>query len=145
MATNCRFAFAVHVLSSLALHPDEPLTSDELAQSVNTNPVVIRRLLGELAEANVVETQRGPGGGARLAHAASEITLLQVHRAVAGEVEPFGEHPNQPAQSCSVGREIKRVLEEVSGRARQAVEYEYQSTTLQDVVNAIHQTIAKPS
>jgi Rrf2 family protein len=137
MATNCRFAFAVHVLSVLALYPDEPMTSDLLAQSVNTNPVVVRRLLGELAEAGLVESQRGPGGGAKLAQAAQEITLLQVHHAVAGEVEPFGEHPHQPAQSCKVGRGIKRVLEDVASRAKAAVEREYAAISLAEVARQI--------
>jgi Rrf2 family protein len=137
MATNCRFAFAVHVLSVLALYSDEPLTSDLLAQSVNTNPVIIRRLLGELAEAGLVETQRGPGGGARLAQPAESVTLLQIHRAVAGEVEPFGEHPHQPAQSCAVGREIKRVLEDVAQRAKVAVEREYEAISLAEVARQI--------
>ena len=63
MAQNCRFAFAVHVLSALALAPEGALNSEQLAQTVNTNPVVIRRLLLDLREAKLIETQRGPGGG----------------------------------------------------------------------------------
>jgi Rrf2 family protein len=137
MASNCRFAFAVHVLSVLALHSEEPLTSDMLAQSVNTNPVVIRRLLGELAEAGMVETQRGPGGGTRLARPAQEITLLEVYKAVSGEIEPFGEHPHEPAQSCAVGREIRRVLEDVAARAKTAVEREYSSISLAQVAQEL--------
>lgn len=137
MATNCQFAFAVHVLSVLALHTEAPLTSEQLAQSVNTNAVVIRRLLGELAEAGMVETQRGPGGGTRLARAAQDITLLQVHKAVSGEIEPFGEHPHVPAQSCAVGRGIRRVLEDVAARAKSAVEREYSSITLDQVAREL--------
>ena len=142
MASNCRFAFAVHVMSVLALHLDEAMTSEQLAHSVNTNPVVIRRLLGELAEDGLVETQRGPGGGARLARPAEAITLLHIHRASSGEVTPFGEHPNPPAQCCPVGRDIKRVLETVAERARLAVEREYEATTLAQVVAQIHVPVA---
>lgn len=137
MAENCQFAFAVHVLSVLALHPDEWMTSEALAHSVNTNPVVIRRLLGELAEARLVETQRGPGGGAKLARAAAGITLAEVYRGVVGEIAPFGAHPNQPAQCCPVGRNIKRALEAVSERARAAVAREYEATTLADILVAV--------
>ena len=137
MAENCRFAFAVHVLSSLAMKPGEAVNSDELAQSVNTNPVVIRRLLCELHEASLVETQRGPGGGARLSKAPEQITLAHIYRASAGEIAPFGEHPNEPAQCCPVGRGIKHVLETVSARAREAVEREYEAITLADVVREI--------
>ncbi len=138
MAGNCHFAFAVHVLSVLALHSEEAISSETLAHSVNTNAVVIRRLLTDLSKSGLIETQRGPGGGSRLARTASEITLLQVHRAVAGEVNSFGEHPNQPAQCCPVGHEIKRVLEDVRLRASQAVENEYSNLTLAQVVQAVH-------
>lgn len=141
MANNCRFAFGVHVMSVLALHPEENFSSEMLAGTVNTNPVVIRRLLLDLKDAGLIETQRGPGGGAKLAHSASEITLAQIYRAAAGEVEPFGEHPNKPAQCCPVGREIKHVLDRVSERARQAVEAEYQAVTLADVLNQINNPV----
>ena len=134
MATNCRFAFAVHVLSVLATHPDEILSSDFLAKSANTNPVVIRRLLLELREAGLVETTRGPSGGTRLAKPSAKISLLDIHLAAAGKVEPFGSHPNEPAKACCVGREIKRVLEGVSKRARDAVEKEYATISLGEVV-----------
>src|SRR5690606_3680494 len=105
MAANCRFAFAVHVLSVLATHPDEVVSSELLAKSANTNPVVIRRLLCELREAGLISTARGPCGGARLDKAARQISLLDIYRAVEGEVEPFGAHPNEPAKGCVVGRE----------------------------------------
>ncbi len=137
MSDNCRFAFAVHVLGVLALRRDEPTTSEELAHSVNTNAVVIRRLLGELNEAGLVESQRGPGGGTRLAQNAKDITLAQIYRASSGEIAPFGSHPNTPAQCCPIGKGISRVLEEVAARARHAVEREYESTTLADVVKAV--------
>lgn len=134
MAENCRFAFAVHVLSVLALHPDSLMTSDELAHSVNTNPVVIRRLLCELTGAGLIETQRGPHGGARLARPAAEITLAQIHHGAVGEINPFGEHPQEPAQCCVVGRGIKRALEGVAERARLAVEREYEQISLADIL-----------
>ena len=137
MSDNCQFAFAVHVLSVLALHPDAPTTSDDLAQSVNTNAVVIRRLLSQLAEAGLVESQRGPGGGTRLAKSPKKISLAQIYRASSGEVAPFGSHPKTPAQCCTVGKSIGRVLEVVANRARVAVETEYEKTSLADVVRKI--------
>jgi hypothetical protein len=54
MSTNSRFAVAVHVMSLMAWSGEEPLKSDQVADSVNTNPVVIRRMLLELAEAGLV-------------------------------------------------------------------------------------------
>ena len=137
MAQNCRFAFAVHVLSSLALSPEGALNSEQLAQTVNTNPVVIRRLLLDLREAGLVETQRGPGGGARLSRIAKEISLAQIFGAVSGEFQLFGEHPNVPAQSCCVGRGIKEVLEGVAARAAKCVEEQYAAISLEEVVRQL--------
>jgi Rrf2 family protein len=134
MATNCRFAFAVHVLSVLATHPNEVVASDLLAKSANTNPVVIRRLLVDLRQAGLIETTRGVSGGAKLARAPRKISLLEIHLAAAGEIEPFGSHPKQPKKACSVGREITRVLQGVSDRARRAIEKEYARISLAQVV-----------
>jgi Rrf2 family protein len=143
MAENCRFAFAVHVLSALALHPEEYTTSERLAHSVNTNPVVIRRLLSELSEAGLVETQRGPKGGAKLARSTKQITLDQIYRGAVGPIAPFGAHPQEPAQRCVVGRNIKKVLESVAERARDAVEREFAAITLADIVDEVQS--AKPA
>lgn len=134
MAQNCRFAFAVHVLSALALSPEGGMNSEQLAGTVNTNPVVIRRLLLDLREADLVCTQRGPGGGAKLSRPAAHITLAQIYKAVSGEFQAFGEHPNEPAKGCCVGRSIKAVLESVAQKAAQCIEREYAAISLADVV-----------
>ena len=140
MATNCRFAFAVHVLSVLAIHADEVLASDMLAKSANTNPVVIRRLLVELRDAGLVETTRGASGGSVLMRSnlcTSGNATPGCKRSSswsAGKIKPFGSHPNQPKKACCVGREITRVLQGVSDRARCAIEKEYAAISLAQVV-----------
>jgi DNA-binding IscR family transcriptional regulator len=111
MSGNCRFAFAVHVLSVLALHPEKAITSEELRTFYQHQCGGCAPTLGELSQAGLVESQRGPGGGTRLARPAKAITLAAIYRAASGEIAPFGEHPQQPAQCCPVGRGIGRVLE----------------------------------
>jgi DNA-binding IscR family transcriptional regulator len=122
----------------LAYHDGEALTSEALARTVNTNAVVIRRLLLDLRAGGLVETQRGPGGGARLARAARDISLAQIHHAAVGPFRLFGEHPNEPAQCCPVGRNIKDVLEGLSQSAARAVEREYEALSLEDLLTRIH-------
>ena len=82
MSTNSRFAVAVHVLSLMAWSGEEPLKSEQVAESVNTHPVVIRRMLLELAEAGLVVSQTGSLGGSRLANDPAKTTLLDVYRAL---------------------------------------------------------------
>src|SRR5215213_3110098 len=109
MAANSQFSMAVHVLMMLARSREENLKSDYLAASVNTNPVVIRRLLGQLAQANLVVSQTGANGGTRLVRCPSEINLAEIYKAVScGEV--FALHGKSPNQECPVGRNIEAVL-----------------------------------
>ena len=76
-----RFAVAIHILLLLAAEPGGQATSGRIAESVGTNPVVIRRLAGQLARAGLVRIRRGPGG-AELARPASSITLADVWAAM---------------------------------------------------------------
>ena len=109
MAANSQFSMAVHVLSMLARSKDENLKSDFIAGSVNTNAVVIRRLLGQLSQAKLVISQTGAHGGTRLARRPSEISLAEIYKAVnCGEV--FALHAKEPNRDCPVGKNIEAVL-----------------------------------
>ncbi|HTJ85257.1 MAG TPA: Rrf2 family transcriptional regulator, partial [Polyangiaceae bacterium] len=82
---TCRFTLAVHILGMLAWVERErgvSATSEELAKSINTNPVVVRRVLGDLRRAGLVDTKRGVGGGVTLAKTASQITLRNAYEAI---------------------------------------------------------------
>ena len=68
---------AVHVLAVLAYQEGDPVTSARLAASVNTNPVIIRRLLLSLQRARLVETRKGAGSGSRLTRSPGRINLLR--------------------------------------------------------------------
>ena len=109
MAANSQFSMAVHVLTLLARAGEENMKSDHIAGSVNTNPVVIRRLLGQLGQAGLVASQTGSAGGTRLAKAPAEISLCEIYKAVScGEV--FALHAKAPNQDCPVGKNIEAVL-----------------------------------
>jgi Rrf2 family protein len=135
MAANCRFAFAVHMLTVLACQREQGVSSDVLAASVNTNAVVIRRILSTLRAHGLVATCRGPRGGARLSRAPEAITLDEIYRAV-GSDPIFSLHPQHPNRRCPVGRKIERVLDEVFTAAQSALEAELAKRTLADVADA---------
>ena len=82
MGNNSKFTIAVHILTMLANAKDASLKSDYVAKSINTNPVVVRRIWASLAKADLLVSRTGSSGGARLAREASEITLLDIYRAV---------------------------------------------------------------
>jgi Rrf2 family protein len=108
MAANSQFSMAVHILALLA-QKDENVKSECIAGSVNTNPVVIRRLLSQLNQSGLVTSQTGALGGTRLARRPDQISLCEIYKAVAcGEV--FALHSKSPSQDCPVGRNIEAVL-----------------------------------
>jgi Predicted transcriptional regulator len=136
MTKSCRFAVAVHVVSVLALNAGAPCTSEWIAGSVNTNPVVIRRILSALGKAGLVRAIRGSNGGALLARAPEAITLLEIARAVEEDERPALHH-QPPNPQCPVGRTIQPVLRGIIGRAEAAREAELAVTRLSDVLEGI--------
>lgn len=122
MKISSRFSVAVHILCLLGMNRGVLQTSEWIAGSVNTNPVVIRRLMGMLKKAHMVQVKAGTGGAA-LMKTPSEISLLDVYHAVevVGEGELFHLHDN-PNPECLIGANIQSVLEGVLGRAQQAME-----------------------
>ena len=136
MAANSQFAIAVHILAMLAKSCDERIKSDSIAKSVNTNPVVIRRLLSTLYENGLVVSQTGVCGGSCLTRKPEDIGLLEVYRAVSkGEV--FSLHPNTPDQNCSIGKNISSVLEKLQKEIDGAIEEKLSRYTLQDVLEIV--------
>jgi len=148
MSTNSRFAVAVHVLSLMAWASEEPLKSEQVAESVNTNPVVIRRMLLDLAQAGLVVSQTGSMGGSRLATDPAKTTLLDVYQALeCGGV--FSLHRQPPSRDCPVGVNIETVLGEVLQEVDAAVEQVLKNITINDVVQRLKPcgtlTTEKPS
>jgi Rrf2 family protein len=139
MKTSCRFAMAVHVLAVLAYKEGDPVTSGCLADSVNTNPVVIRRLLLSLQQARLVETRKGAGAGSRLSRSPQRINLSDIYRAVEGH-ESFTSPQKKPNAGCPVGHCIRKTLEKVFASAESALEQDLKKTTLADVVRTARET-----
>jgi Rrf2 family protein len=133
MAANTRFAVAVHLLVALAFRGGDGSTSEELARSVTTNAVVVRRLLGLLAKAGLVRGRGGRNGGYELARPPAKISLEQIFRAV----EPAGVlalHENPTNQACAVSCEIKGLLGAVFADAHKALEQRLRRTTVADLL-----------
>jgi Rrf2 family protein len=138
MKANTQFVVSIHILTLLAYERSETLTSDYVAASVNTNPVVVRRLLGVFRRARIVSSTGGPGGGWRLERPAAGITLRDVYR-VAGGAEPFPMHSSQPSQQCPVGRQIQGLLAGRFQTARDALEEQLEATSIEDLVQEVRQ------
>ncbi|MDH6522017.1 Rrf2 family protein [Streptomyces sp. SAI-208] len=141
MGANSRLTIAAHALAWIELNArmgGEVATSEQIANSVNTNPVVIRRLLGELRQAGLVESRRGAGW--RLTRAAESINLAQVRQAVDGD-PPFALHPTTPNQKCPLGHGILSALTPVYEDVEEALRMQLSRTSVADVLRqsiAVH-------
>ena len=136
MTKSSRFVIATHTLALLANGDGEPITSEWIAGSVNTNAVVIHRILAMLARAGLVASQEGAKGGTRLAMPAKNITLLAVYRAVE-EGDLFASHPQPPNPNCPVGCHIQAALAPTLDAAEEAMAKSLAKTTVADVVGAV--------
>lgn len=136
MSVNSRMTVAVHILSYLVLasrkRPDL-VTSDQIANSVRTNPVVIRRLLGRLRQGGLVSSRRGANAGWMLARSPKVITLLDVYNAV--DDEPiFGLHASPPNPQCPIGRGLPPALRKVYGRLEGELRRQLARTSVDEVL-----------
>lgn len=142
MSSSSRFTVGTHILTLLAYVGGEPSTSEFIAGSVNTNPVVIRRLLGLLREARLVTSRGGPGGGWELARPPRSITLRDVYLAMEdGAV--FALPPNPPNFACPVGHTIQAALEGHLDDARQALETRLGKTTIAELLQEVKTAAVK--
>ena len=136
MSRSSRFAVAVHMLTLMAYARDEPVKSEQAACSVNTNPVVIRRILCALSKARLVSSQTGAAGGTKLAREASQITLLDVYRAVEGG-RIFLLHRQPPDPECPIGTNVQMVLEGVLGDVEATVDGVLAKITIEKILQEV--------
>ena len=143
MQISSRFTMAIHMFACIDTFSDMKMTSDFMAGSIGTNPVIIRKLLGQLKAAGLVEVARGTGG-VTITKPLDEITFLDVYKAVecAPDEELFHFHEN-PNQECPEGRNIHHVLDDKLTQVQKAMEDELSKITLEEVKNDITLWIAK--
>lgn len=106
---NTRFATAIHIMTLLAKSPQEWLTSEWIAGSINVNPVIIRKEISVLREAGLIISRQGKEGGSQLGKNAELITISEIYKAVKN-TEVLGKKNQNPNPACSVGKEINTHL-----------------------------------
>ena len=139
LSANSKLTMAVHALCWLELagrRGAPSLTSERIAASLASHPVAVRRCLGQLRNAHLVQSARGSGLGWSLTRPADQITVLDVHQAIGGE-EFFALHPHEPNQECPVGFGIQPVLRNVYQHVQQGVTAELSQWTIAALLDDI--------
>jgi DNA-binding IscR family transcriptional regulator len=142
MNVNSQFVVATHIMTLLAGHklylPEYACTNSEMiAESVNTNPVVIRRILSKLREANLVISKSGPHGGSELAKHPSKIRLSEIYEAFADDGTLFHMHYGEPNRFCLVGGHIQESLKETMDIAEESIKKILSKKSLLQIANDI--------
>lgn len=137
MLSSSRFIVAVHAMSVLARFSGKgPVCSALVAESVHTNPVVIRRLMTELEKAQLVRSVAGRAGGFELNRDAGQITLADVYFAVEDE-NVFRMHKVDPQSHCPVAAQLGQVLSGPLKAAECALHSSLAKTSIRDVALSI--------
>ena len=136
MQISSRFTIAIHMLIIIALEGKETkVTSDFLAASVGVNPVIIRKTLSQLKNAELISVARGTGG-TEIIKDSQDISLFDVYQAVeclgkSGKLFSFHDNPNP---NCPVGANIHEVLDQKLLDIQEAMENQLRQTSLAQIV-----------
>lgn len=139
MQISIKCSVAVHCL--IFIHEVKGIakvTSNLLAESTGSNPVVIRNILSALKKAGLITVPRGTGG-AQLCADPSQITLYQIYSALEpdGVTSIIGIHPCQ-GRPCPVAQNIRKVLEPPYHKIEDAVKHAMEEITLQSMIDEFH-------
>ncbi|WP_125713904.1 Rrf2 family transcriptional regulator [Companilactobacillus kedongensis] len=135
MRISTRFSDSIHILAFIEIYKDIKVSSEVIASSIETSAVVVRRLMGNLREAGLLDTKQG-SAEPKLAKDPSQITLLDVYFATEGN-KPLFELDKKTNPDCIVGGNIQEVLGDYYEQAKISAQRKLNETTLKDVIETI--------
>lgn len=129
-----KFATTLHILTLLSKFPDQYLSSEFLAGSMNMNPVLVRKEIANLKKNNLVESKEGKNGGTRLLKTSSQISLDDIFK-LTFETVTLGYTKKTPNPDCPVGKQINKNLEELYENINDRISIQLGAISLEDFSN----------
>lgn len=129
-----KFAISLHILTLLTKFPNEYLSSDFIASSLNLHPVLVRKEIVNLKNNQLVNSKEGKNGGTMLAKSASQITLDQVVKITLEKVS-FGYSKNHPNPNCPIGKKINTQLDMLYTSLNNQISSQLMTMTLEQFSN----------
>ena len=109
MRRDSKLSGVLHVLLHMA-ERSGPATSETLAKAMDTNPVVIRRIMAGLRDQGYVRSEKGHGGGWTLACDLSKVTLRDIYAAL-GSPSLLAMGNRTEAPGCLVEQAVNAALD----------------------------------
>lgn len=135
MKKNTRFSDVLHMLLHIA-SSGKPVTSESLAQSAQTNPVVVRRVMAGLRNQGYVQSEKGHGGGWTLSCELNKVTLFDVYKAI-GSPTMFAFGNRSESSECLIEHAVITSIEEVLDDTEALLEKKFQHITLAKLQNIV--------
>jgi Rrf2 family protein len=137
MKRDSRLSGVLHAVLHLAEH-DHPMTSEVLAAHMQTNPVVVRRIMAGLREQGIVQSAKGHGGGWQLATALEKVTLRDIYEAL-GSPDFFALGNRTESPGCLVEQSVNAALDGAFREAEAMLVERLGSITLAQLSEDFHQ------
>ncbi|WP_349516183.1 Rrf2 family transcriptional regulator [Leuconostoc suionicum] len=139
MKYSTKLSDAIHILTYIVINQGADLSSTQIAKSVNSNPVVIRRIMSQLKNDGCLLSSNGRADP-KLARPADTISLLDIYRAVEEDTS-FLKIDTKTNQNCNIGRHIQTTLDKYYNQVQEAAEKEMNKIKLADIIKEIQTDI----
>ncbi len=134
---NGRFQIAMHILTLLDKADGQLLSSEYIAGSINANPALIRKELGNLRKDGLILSKEGKAGGYSLGKPAHTIKLSDIYESLKQQ-SILGQARNMPNPACIVGRQINTHLNNLYTEMDNALLKKLGSLSLADFSKQFH-------
>ncbi len=136
MKISTRFSDSIHILAFISIYQGKiPLTSDNIANSVETSPVVVRRIMSQLKKAGLITTVHG-AANPKLAQDPTDISLYDVFLAIEHDQHLFTVDDKTNPQ-CIVGGNIQDTLRYYYEQVETAAKAKLARISLADIIDSI--------
>ncbi|KGO31853.1 hypothetical protein Q757_04625 [Oenococcus alcoholitolerans] len=123
MKYSHKLSDAIHVLTYIDIFKDGDLSSSAIANSIESNPSLVRRSMAQLTKKGLLVSQPGTVR-VKLARPSDEISLLDIYQAI-DEVHELLHVDPQTNLDCPVGRNIQPVLRDFYDQIQKAAEQKW--------------------
>lgn len=135
MKYSVKLSHAIHILAYIEMFQGTDLSSKVIAQSINSHPASVRKIMSHLNKSELINTQMGKANP-KLSKNPSQITLFDILESVEKDFSLF-HNDDTPAPDCIIGGNIQNTLADRYQQLQEILETEMAQITLEDIIKDI--------